>query len=238
VSFPPADLLCPHPGACPVTPTLPLPALGTVAVDAGRVLYRSYDGLCGYADANPGFGDTRFAPFDADTGVRVPVMYLAATDTAALLETVFHNFDQTTTPRLLGEDELLGQLLAQVRTPVPLLLLDLRDAALDAAGLHRSGLVSTPSEHYPCTRRLALQAHTGDRALPPVSGLMWHSRQQELAPGSDLDDLEVVVLFCDRVPHGRGSWTLAAPGINALYEGTGRTRVDEIAETLDVTIVT
>lgn len=44
-------------------------------VAPGSRWYRVYDGRFGYDAFNPGFGDTRFAPFDsAGSGDRVPTM--------------------------------------------------------------------------------------------------------------------------------------------------------------------
>jgi hypothetical protein len=77
-----------------------------------------------------------------------------------------------------------------------------------------------------------------------VDGIVWHSRQTELATtarpspliasASDVADL---VVFNDRVPSGRRTWPLHAPGIDALYVGPGRLRVDEIAQELGATIM-
>jgi hypothetical protein len=63
-------------------------------------------------------------------------------------------------------------------------------------------VVSSPAEHYPCTRRLAIAARAQDGSL---QGLIWHSRHTELAghPAT-----EVLVLFGDSFPSGRGSWPL------------------------------
>ena len=244
MTFAPADLVCPDPPACPVPPALPVRGLRTCQVPISRVLWRSYDGSGGWADPNPGFGDTRFAPFDDAGGARVPVMYLAATDTAALLETTFHNVDHTAADRLILESELLGRLLAQITAPRPLRLLDLRDPRLTALGIAREQLVTSPSEHYPCTRRVAVQAHSRNMRGVSVDGIVWHSRQAELATTARQSplitapsDVEVMVVFNDRVPSGRRTWPLHAPGLDALYVGPGRLRVDEIAQELGATIM-
>ncbi len=119
-------------------------------------MVRVYDATWGYDEHNPGFGDARFSPFDdpATTG-RLPSMYLAATPTAALLETVFHDVHQLS-GRVIYERDLRGKLLAHIQVPVAAVLGDLRDTELDRMGLARTQVVSGPAEHYPCTRRLAV----------------------------------------------------------------------------------
>ena len=133
-------------------------ALPIVRVPQGTLLYRVYDATWGYDEPNPDFGDTRFAPFDTLTGNRVPSLYAGETDTAALLETVFHAVHQSA-PRWVKESHLRKQLLAHLVVPTDLHLVDLRDEVLTDAGIRRDQLVSTPSEHYPCTRLVAQHLH-------------------------------------------------------------------------------
>jgi hypothetical protein len=156
-------------------------------------------------------------------------MYLAATPTAALLETVFHDVHDAG-GNVIYERDLRGKLLAHVRAPALAALADLRDSELDRLGLHRSAVVTSPAEHYPCTRRLAIAALAQPRRGRPVQGLIWHSRQAELARA---DPVEVIVLFGGaRYPSGRGSWAPFGAGASSLYNGPGRLLIDEIAENL------
>lgn len=125
----PQDLSCPDPERCPVAPDLP--AVKTVALAAGTALYRVYDSKWGYDEHNPGIGDARFSPIDDPvTGKRLPSMYLAATRTAASLETVFHDVHHQS-GRTVYERDLLGKLLAHVQVPAVAALGDLRDPELD-----------------------------------------------------------------------------------------------------------
>jgi len=200
---------------------------------AGSAVYRVYDGVRGYNEHNPGYGDTRFQPFDAADGHRVPSMYIADTDTAALLETSFHEVHQTA-GRTIGQSSLLGRMLAYLHVPEQLKLIDLRDPELARLGIARTELVACSAEHYPCTRRIAaaLYERSVDAALP--QGLIWHSRQAELAGGPPAD---VAIVYSDRTLSATAEWTLARPGLRALYEGPGRDRVDEIAEQLSAVVV-
>jgi hypothetical protein len=226
-SLPPLDLDCPDPPGCPVAATLP--RLRTVTVRPGAALYRVYNVTWGYDEHNPGLGDTRFAPIaDPSSGLRLPSMYLAATPVAALLETVFH--DVQPDGGVIYERQLRGMLLAHVLPPEPMVLADLRDPELDRLGLSRPQVVAGPAEHYPCTRRLATAALTPRRPRGPIQGLIWHSRQAELA---GQDQAEVMVLYGEpRYSSRRGTWMLFGPGARSLYEGPGRLLVEEIAESL------
>lgn len=228
MDLPPADLDCPDPDGCPVAAALPR-LRGTV-VRAGSPFYRVYDATWGYDEHNPGYGDARFSPLDDPTTAnRLPSMYLAATPSAALLETVFHDVHHAG-GRVIYERNLRGKLLAHFRVPAHITLGDLRDPELARLGLSRSQVVSSPAEHYPCTRRLAVAALRQPRRGRHLAGLIWHSRQTELA---NTDPVEVVILFGDpRYPAGRGSWPLFGPGASSLYDGPGRLLVDEIAEAL------
>jgi hypothetical protein len=231
-AFPAADLTCPDPGGCPVAVTLP--RLRTAFLRAGTTWYRVYNATWGYDEHNPGYGDARFSPIDdpADGG-RLPSMYLAATPAAALLETVFHDVHHDS-GRIVYERNLRGMLMAHVRAPAVAGLADLRDPELTRLGLRREQVVSSDAEHYPCTRRLAVAALAQAHRRRKVDGLIWHSRQAELAGH---DPVEVMVLYGGpRYSSTRGNWRLFGPGASSLFEGPGRLLVDEIAESLSAVI--
>ncbi|QDP95666.1 RES domain-containing protein [Microlunatus elymi] len=235
MKYPPQDLACPSPRRCPVVNAEDLPHdLPVVQLPEGSSLHRVYDGAWGYDEPNPGFGDARFSPFDAlDDGRRVPALYAAETPTGALLETIFHDVHQTAS-RLIYESDLREQLLAYLRTPSPLSLVDLRDPILTDAGIARGQFVSSPAEHYPCTRRIAQHLHRAFVDPGRAHGLMWHSRQAEL--GAD-EHVIAVVVYADSYQVGRGGWRRIGPGSRNLLEGEGRLQVDAIANQLGATIV-
>ncbi len=229
---PPQDIDCPDPNGCMVARALP--RLRVAALAERTALYRVYSAAWGYDEHNPGYGDARFSPIDDPaTGGRLPSMYLAATTAAALLETVFRDVHHHS-GRTVYERDLREQLLAHLRVPAVAALGDLRDPELNRIGLQRSEIVSSPAEHYPCTRRLAIAALRQRRGQRTLQGLIWHSRQAELAGAAPA---EVIVLFGQpRYSSRRGSWRLFGPGARNLYEGAGRLLVDEIAESLDAVI--
>lgn len=203
----------------------------TVEQASGIPLYRVYDSVWGYDEANPGYGDARFSPLDDPlTGHRLPSIYLAETEVAALLETVFHEVHHASS-RTIYERDLRGQLLAHVATPREMQLVDLRNPELARLGLRRDQIASSPAEHYPCTRRLAVELLREHR---DAQGLIWHSRQAELL---DQPAVEVMILFgATRFEMPRGDWPLRGPGNRNLYEGPGRLLIDEVAEELDATV--
>ena len=211
-----------------------LPKLRTASLRAGTAWYRVYNATWGYDEHNPGYGDARFSPIDDPAGGgRLPSMYLAATPTAALLETVFHDVHHDS-GRIIYERNLRGMLLAHVRAPAVARLADLRDPELARLGLHREQVVSSDAEHYPCTRRLAIAALGQAHGRRSVHGLIWHSRQAEL---TDQDPVEVMVLYGGpRFSLPRGSWRLFGPGASSLFDGPGRLLVDEVAESLSAVI--
>ena len=136
-----------------------LPTLKAVTLANGRTLYRVYDGTYGYDQHNPGFGDTRFAPIDdPTTNKRLPNMYLGQTPTTVLLESVFHDVHSAGS-MVIYEHKLVGKLLAHMVVPDDATLGDLRDPALKVLGVTRGEVVSSPAEHYPCTRKLAIAAN-------------------------------------------------------------------------------
>lgn len=205
------------------------------ALTQGTRVYRVYDGTWGYDEPNPGFGDARFSPFDASSdGHRVSTLYAAETETGALLETVFHEVHQDG-GRIVYDSSLREQLLAHVKIPAPLRLVDLRDAFLARASIDRSQLVSSPAEHYPCTRRIARHIYDTYAESGHAHGLLWHTRQAELTGDPPTT---VMIVFADMYPAHRGGWQRIGPGSQNLLEGPGRLKVDAIANDLGATIVT
>lgn len=229
------DLVCPDPSGCPVIRRVPDWQVTIGRLDAD-VWHRAYDGTWGYDEYNPGYGDARFSPFDSRTGSRVPSMYLASDETGALLETLFHSVDESTardrlTCPVLNEKKFRDWLIVAMSSPVSATLADFRDPALATLRLSRSQLITSPAEHYPCTRRIAAAVHADVRN---VDGIIWHSRQAEIT-GHELS--EAVVLFGDRHPNGRGVWRREGVGVRNLSEGAGRELVEQIARAVGIEIL-
>lgn len=225
---------CPDPAGCPVIDPDRLAAAPRHTLRADTVWGRCYDNTWGYDEPNPGHGDTRFAPFRDAMGVFVSTMYLAENAVGALLETLFHD---TLPGGVIFDAMLRGRLLTYLAPPSDLLMIDLRDPALDDLGIPRSSIASSSAEHYPCTRHVARSLYAADTA---VHGIVWHSRQAEFhrSAGRPVPESEVAIVFTDRISDRRGSWARRDLQTVSLGSGEGRTLVDEVAEVLDVTTIT
>ena len=232
------DLTCPASASCPVaidliTEKARAGALPTHAIAEGSVWHRVFSSKFGHTEANPGYGDARFSPFDStDTGSRVPTFYLAETLQAALLETVLRDVGDWPV-REVSEDRFYGQLHAELQTAETITVADLRDWELKKLDVARSAVASSDQEHYPCTRTIAKAVHASPQNL---GGIVWHSRQAELATSPAA---EALVLFADRLVSGRDALTLspALTAAGAIGEGVGRVELDELLEDLGVTVI-
>ena len=170
-------MTCPDPASCRVLrPGFP-EELRSFVVEAGT---RWYNVSCRDEVFNSATGgDSRFAPLFTPDGQTIPYVYLAQNAVSALLETELH--DVWGTSPAVQRCDLRGRRLRRIVCTTDLRLIDLRDRRLADCGFQRTELVSSPSEHYACTRRWAdnhLQA--GVEGMP-ASGMIWQSRQMELA---------------------------------------------------------
>lgn len=157
-------------------------------------------------------------------------MYGADTEVATLLETVFHDVGFG---GVIFERSLVDRGLVMLSSLVDLPLLDLRDDRLPALGLTRGQLVTTPAEHHACTREWVRLFREVSLAGVTPAGLLWHSRQADLAGGQPAD---VFMLFGDRAPSTRGAYRVHHPGVTNLVSGAGRVHIEQITEWLDVVI--
>ena len=239
---------CPFPAGCPVpSPSeVDLRHLRTARLEPGQGYYTSSWATYWPALFNAsGRGNSRFSPLTAD-GAVVPTLYGAQSQTAALLETVFHDVHASSGPRrLITHGNLTGRNLVDFELLDTLVLWDLRDGALESLGLQRSQLVSTTAAHYPCTRQWAevLHARKGRGRAQPA-GLLWGSRVAELAGGDSvlLADLlpgrpaEVFMLFGDRVATTDPAQYYATQRYDNLLSRDALSFVAVVAELLGATL--
>lgn len=170
-------MTCPDPASCRVLHPGAPGALRLHVIKAGTEWFNvsRHDEVFNSA----GGGDSRFAPLFTSAGQVVPYVYLAQNPIGALLETALH--DAWGTNSAVQHADLSGRRLRRIVCRSDLWVIDLRDHQLSGYGLDRAELVSSPSEHYACTRRWAdshLQSHIEGRS---TTGMIWHSRQMELA---------------------------------------------------------
>ena len=236
--FGPEDLSCPALDRCPVaaaalTGLARRGQLPTTGIAEGSAWHRVYSSQFGHAEANPGYGDARFSPFnETGTNTSVPTVYLAMTPHAALLETVLRDVGEWIV-REVSEARFYGQLHVGLEMTEAVRVADLRNSALTKLNIPRSAIASSPQEHYPCTRTVAKAVHASEQNL---AGIVWHSRQAEI---SRQPDAEVLVLFADRLANGRDALvpTQSLTAVGSIGEGAGRIVLDELLEDLGVTVV-
>lgn len=238
LSFGPDDLECPAPEHCPVAATTLTKLaragqLPTCGIAKGSTWHRVYSSRFGHTEANPGYGDARFSPFnETGTDIRVPTVYLAKTPHAALLETVLRDVGEWVV-REVSEARFYGQLHVGLEATETLEVADLRNSTLTKLNIPRPAIASSAQEHYPCTRTIAKAIHASAQNL---AGIVWHSRQTEI---SHRPDAETLVLFADRLAKGRDALVLARllTAVGSIGEGAGRVILDELLEDLGVTVI-
>lgn len=139
-----------------------------------------------------GRGDARFGPLKA--GRRwVPTLYAAASEEAALMETVLHDVPYPSEGHIHDLDRDLGSPLhlSALALREPLKVVDLTQLGLQRIGLRVSQLFETNADDYPRTRQWAAWLR---EAMPQAQGLTWMcARHAEHA---------ALVLWGDRVPAG------------------------------------
>lgn len=167
-----------------VTPVPPKPFTPkTATLDVGTQLYRVFTAAKGrtVTTFNPGFGaPTRFAFFGNPA---VPVLYAAATEEAAVAETLLH--DVPLDGGVLPYDTYASTVMARLTVTRPVTVgvlhgLGLRQLKVTAADITDSG-----ADTYPETVSWAQAAHDAG-----LEGLVWMSRL--------CNDAKAYVFFGDR----------------------------------------
>lgn len=170
-------MTCPHPPSCPVASADEPKDLRGYVIKAQTSWYNvtRHDQVFNRS----GIGDSRFAPLVDSHRAPVPYVYLAHNPVGALLESALH--DVWGTNSTVQRSDLRGRCLRRLTCNADIGVVDLRDKQLAESGLTRQQLVACPSEHYPCTRRWANRRMQNTTAGEPISGIVWHSRQIEIA---------------------------------------------------------
>lgn len=208
----------------PPPPSEPDPLLETWP--AGRQIHRVFDHEHPADGFNPGEATDvrgRFHFFEDPSGRRVPVLYGAAGDEAAIAETVFHDVPVRGPHRVVLERRVEPLSLCRLRPARDLTLVALYGFGLRRLGVKARELTDTEASAYPQTVPWAEALH---RAAPSADGLVWMSRQYNAQ--------EAVVLFGDRVEDGELQ-LVGEP--RPLITGPGRRVLDAAANLCDVAIV-
>lgn len=153
----------------------------------GSVIHRIHDQRFGAEQFNPGFGNSRFAPFEI-AGDAVPTAYAATSLDCAVFETIFHDIDPTEPFKsvLWSQLEILVYSTLELTRDVD--IAKLFSADLMKWGVERTQLIDTPRSTYPQTRAWSPAIH-GDTSGP--HGMIWTSKKY--------DEDKALILFGDRV---------------------------------------
>lgn len=165
----------------PVPPTPFKPQ--TATLDPGTRLYRVFTAVEGRSATtfNPGFGSpTRFAFFGDPV---IPVLYAAATQEAAVAETLLH--DIPVDGGILPYDTYARTVMARLEVAHPIRVGVLHGLGLRRLKVSAAELTASGAESYPETVKWAQAAHDAQ-----LDGLVWMSRL--------CNDAKVYVFFGDR----------------------------------------
>jgi hypothetical protein len=192
---------------------------------ADLAIVRVFDLDYGATEFNPGVRTEprgRFHFFENAAGARVPVLYGAEGQDAAIAETVFHDAPLGA-GAVVPARRLAPLALAHVVPTRALRLAELMGHGLRRLGARAAELTDTDAVTYPRTVRWAAALHA---ASADLDGLIWMSRQ--------FNEERVCVLFGDRVRSGE--LRLVGP-VRPLLAGSGRRAVESAANRAGVIVV-
>ena len=143
-----------------------------------------------------GVGDGRFTPLFTPDSRPIPHVYLAQNPVGALLETALH--DVWGNNSAVQRCDLRGRCLRRLTCQTDLHVIDLMDHRLDRGRIRREELISSPSEHYACTRRWADPLPGAIIDGKPTTGMIWHSRQVEIAATHANAPMQILLTTVDQ----------------------------------------
>lgn len=158
---------------------------------AGTDLTRMHDMRFGGASFNPGYGRSRFAPFQDVDGKTVPTAYAGSTFACATFEYIFHDIDPAASFKTVPMSTLAGIGVSLLSLRRPIKLAALFEIDLNKLGLTRGQLIDTPPSTYGDTVDWARAIHGSSSA---IDGIVWTSRK--------FDPDLALILFGDRVGAG------------------------------------
>lgn len=155
----------------------------TATLDVGAQLYRLFTAAEGRSATtfNPGFGAPTWFAFFGDPAV--PVLYAAATEEAAVAETLLH--DIPASGGLLPYDAYARTVMARLTVTRPVKLGVLHGLGLRKLCVAAADLTASDAATYPQTVQWAHAAHEAG-----IDGLVWMSRL--------CNDAKAYVFFGDR----------------------------------------
>ncbi len=154
---------------------------------AGAIVHRIHDARFRATDFNPGYGASRFAPFEI-AGRKVPTAYAATTLDCAIFETIFHDVEPSATIKSVSWSAILPLRHSTLVLRRDLSLARLFSADLMKWGLERRQLIDTARSGYAAARAWVPIIH--DAPTSP-DGMIWVSRR--------FDEERALMLFGSRV---------------------------------------
>lgn len=187
-----------------VVPQPPVPfTADTEILERDSKLYRVHSNRFTVTQFNPGHGaPTRFAFFGTPP---VPVLYAAATEAAALAESLLH--DVPVTGGLLVHRLYMDKVMGRIDVTRDLRLARLRGLRLRKLGVRAADVTDTDAGQYPYTVEWAAAAHAAG-----FDGVAWTSHR--------CNDSRAVALFGDRCA-------------DAVRQDTGFARIFSTTDGLD-----
>lgn len=176
-----------YPGAAASPPPSDKLKFHLVTLDSGTLLHRIHDSRFAATEFNPGFGNSRFAPFAIAT-VPIPTAYAATSLECAAFETIFHDLDACSPFKVVPVAQLEGLHYSTFELGRALKLASLYSADLMKFGLERRQVVDTPPSSYATTRLWSAAVH---QSTSVADGLVWVSRRY--------DQERALIMFGDRV---------------------------------------
>lgn len=197
--------------------------INTHKIAAGTALHRVHPDLYSGVEFNPWeHSDARFSTIRDSAGTVIPVIYVAETFDAALMETVFHDIPYQQDDKFLDKSKLDGLVHTEVVTTQEILVADLTTKGLRKLGVNPVDLVTSEKDHYPFSRAVAESIIQNN---PSIQGLRWMSRQDNTA--------EAYVLFEPRFSSAPLDQTAPPRGLDTeAYDD-----VLDLAEVIDVQII-
>lgn len=175
-------------GGAVVVPAPPDPIdCAMFTLEAGTIVHRIHDQDFAAAAFNPGFGESRFAPFEV-AGVKIPTQYAGTTLACAIFESIFHDIEPSAPIKSVGWSVIDRLHYSTIALTRDLKLARLFAANLSKWGLARTDLIDTPKSTYDQTRLWSPALHQCPRQ---PEGMIWVSRRY--------DEEKAMILFGDRV---------------------------------------
>ena len=208
---------CPNPASCTVADSDEPADLHTYRIEA----HTSWCNVTRHDQTfnRSGVGDSRFAPLVGPYGKPVPYVHLAQNPVGALLESVTH--DVWGTSSTVQRSDLRGRRLRRLITTVDIDVVDLRNHRIEESKLTRLQLVACPSEHYACTRRWASRRLQSTLAEESTTGIVWHSRQIEIAATHASAPLRILLTTVPQASLTAVVYDSAGMGEDSFVEMTG-----------------